>query len=117
MAFFNIFFFFFVKPSLSNAYPMNYGTEYVFFMRLCVRVYTYIISQVTPILNGFVPEVIFTTPTGKMIREKFGIPSYNSVCARACTNRGDGTVRPVGVGGRKGSRVETHNPRRMRLQR
>lgn len=38
----------------------------MYFLRVCV-------SQVTPILNGFVPEVIFTTPTGKMIREKFSL--------------------------------------------
>jgi len=67
MVFFSFFFFFFVKPSLYNADPINYETEYVFFV--CVRV---CVSQVTPILNGFVPEVIFCTPTGKMIRKKFG---------------------------------------------
>lgn len=63
--------FFLLNHPFQNAYPMNYGAEYVFFM--CARVCACVrASQVTPILNGFVPEVIFTTPTGKMIREKFG---------------------------------------------
>jgi uncharacterized membrane protein len=74
MAFLFLFFFFFLlNHPFQNAYPMNYGTKYVFFMcaRACVRAHV-CVSQVTPILNGFVPEVIFTASTGKMIREKFG---------------------------------------------